>query len=353
MTPPKPTELEVTLIGPGVGECVVLHYDGSWFVIDSCIDRETKNPAALRYLASLGVDASQIAIVACSHWHDDHIRGISDVLAAAPNAKFCMSTALAHDEFISLIQVYKDGLSDEAPFTSGVAELTRALKILKDRNTPPKLATQNQRIYMANGGTVELWSLSPSSQNVTETLLGFAKLMPPLWTNRFTLPAKGPNHLAVAMHFRVGEHSVLLGSDLEEHGNSHTGWSAVIGSAERPPQMASLYKIAHHGSVTAEHEGIWDSLLSPNPLAIITPFSRSKLPRTEDVNRIKGRSSRVFITANGTQPAVRRTGALAKMVKANNLSAFESRPGLLQCRIDCSIPGSDWQIVKQGSALQL
>ncbi|WP_162147756.1 MBL fold metallo-hydrolase [Hydrogenophaga sp. PBL-H3] len=324
-----------------------------WFVIDSCIDRETKTPTALLYLNSIGVDLTKIKLVVCSHWHDDHIRGLSDILAAAPNARFCMSSALASKEFLSLLQAYSDGSTEEDPFTSGVAELTNCLKIVRSRNTPPKLATQDQRIFMSQDGVVELWTLSPSPENSARSLISLAKLMPPLWTNKLTLPAQGPNHVAVAMHFRAGEHSILLGSDLEEHGNILTGWSAVLASNEKPGQKASLYKVAHHGSITAEHQSIWTDLLLPDPLAILTPFSRSKLPRAEDIERIKARTNRVFITAHGAKPIVKRTGALAKMLKSKNMSIVDLRPGSLQCRIDCAIPDSEWRIVQTGNAKQL
>jgi beta-lactamase superfamily II metal-dependent hydrolase len=353
MTPPKPSELEVTLLGPSVGECIVIHYEDMWFVIDSCVDRESRQPAALLYLESIGVDPSKIKFVACSHWHDDHIRGLSEILAAAPNAKFCMSNALASNEFVSLLNAYSDGSSNEPPFTSGVAELTQCIKILKNRNSPPKLAGQDQRLYMSEDGKAEFWSLSPSSENTAKSLIRLASLMPPLWTNKFTLPAKGPNHLAVAMHFRAGEHSVLLGSDLEEHGNPLTGWSAVLSSAEKPPHKAGLYKVAHHGSATAEHNGIWTDLLTPTPLAILTPFTRSGLPRNEDIDRIKNHANRVFITAHGAKPAVRRTGALAKMIKSKNMSVVNLNPGTLQCRIDWATPNAEWQIVTSGHARQL
>lgn len=353
MTPPKPSELEVTLIGPSVGECIVLHYNDNWMVVDSCLDNESKTPAALRYLSSIAVDPEKIKLIACSHWHDDHIRGISAILEAAPNAKFCMSNALASREFLSLVHVYKDGLSDEAPFTSGISELTRSLEILKSRNLPPRLASQDLRLYRSPSGDVELWALSPSPQNLSDSLVRLAELMPQVWTNRFTLPAKGPNHLAVAMHFRAGQHSVLLGSDLEEHGNQNTGWSAVIASPERPPQKAGLYKVAHHGSQTGEHPGIWTDLLLPTPVSILTPFSRSKLPRDSDVNRINEKSAGLYISAHGPRPALKRTGALAKMVKSKNLSTIDVRQGMLQCRVDCAAIDAQWQVTEYGSARRL
>ena len=57
---PEPNQLELSLFGPGRGECAVIHLGwGDWACIDSCIDRATKRPAALSYLERIGVDPSQ------------------------------------------------------------------------------------------------------------------------------------------------------------------------------------------------------------------------------------------------------------------------------------------------------
>jgi len=57
--PPAVDELEVSVFGPGVGECVLVHFgEGEWMVVDSCLDRATSRPAALDYLTELGVDVA-------------------------------------------------------------------------------------------------------------------------------------------------------------------------------------------------------------------------------------------------------------------------------------------------------
>ena len=50
-TAPKEEEIEVSIIGPGYGECILLHVGhNDWVVVDSCINPKTKKPAALEYL---------------------------------------------------------------------------------------------------------------------------------------------------------------------------------------------------------------------------------------------------------------------------------------------------------------
>ena len=55
--PPKDNEFELSVFGPGVGECLVVHLGmGKWIIVDSCLDKTGTGPVALEYLNSLGVD---------------------------------------------------------------------------------------------------------------------------------------------------------------------------------------------------------------------------------------------------------------------------------------------------------
>ena len=108
--PPRDDELEVTLFGPGFGESVVLHVgDGKWLIVDSCIHPESSLPAALDYLFQLKVDVNEaVKLVVATHWHDDHIRGISGVFNACQSAELVISGALQVDEFLKLVALYQD-----------------------------------------------------------------------------------------------------------------------------------------------------------------------------------------------------------------------------------------------------
>ena len=90
--PPAADEIEVTLFGPGYGEAIAVHLgDGSWLLVDSCIDPDSKTPASETYLDQIGVNASHVRAIVASHWHDDHVRGISRLAARYPAADFVLS----------------------------------------------------------------------------------------------------------------------------------------------------------------------------------------------------------------------------------------------------------------------
>jgi beta-lactamase superfamily II metal-dependent hydrolase len=345
LTPPHDDDIEVTLIGPNVGESVIIHYKKNWLLIDSCKDRASGLPAALRYLNDLKVSSDQVKIIACSHWHDDHFKGLGQLYAAYPTAKFWMSGALKQNEFITLMEAYREWPAENEPLTSGLKELTACIDQAKKQGSAPNFSTHDQRMWLASDSSAELWSLSPSSEMIRLGFEDISQLIPKPWAVKNGAAIKGPNHIAVAMHFRAGEHSVLLGSDLEEHGNPLTGWSAVLNSTSKPPQMASLYKVAHHGSQTAEHPKIWSDLLKPRPVSVITPFSRSRLPLDRDVTRIKGHSSQVFLSSRQFNSENRRTGALGKMTRQKNMRLIDGSPGLIQCRVRATDANATWTVV--------
>ena len=68
LTGPRPDEIEVSLLGPGYGESVVVHLgDGEWMVVDSCTGRDGE-PAALKYLDRIGVDpGSAVRMIVATH----------------------------------------------------------------------------------------------------------------------------------------------------------------------------------------------------------------------------------------------------------------------------------------------
>jgi glyoxylase-like metal-dependent hydrolase (beta-lactamase superfamily II) len=60
--------VEVTVLGGGLGESVVVHVgDNNWLIIDSF--RRNGQPAALEYLDQIGVSPASVKAVLASHWH--------------------------------------------------------------------------------------------------------------------------------------------------------------------------------------------------------------------------------------------------------------------------------------------
>lgn len=330
-TVPELDEIEVSVFGPGYGESILLHVGGNnWFIIDSCLDPISKEPAALVYLQKLNIDPkTSVKQVIATHWHDDHIRGMSEIVKACTSAKFVCSNALGSTEFHILVQAYGKRLMIES---SGVNEFRDVLEILKERTSRISQSRYIGDIEFVGKNTL-LWewtivgegfhyeckirSLSPSSAAFQAAQSGFSEFLPQIKDTKRRLIATGPNRSAVVLRITAGKCSILLGSDLEEVGDSQDGWSAIINSTTRPSEKASFFKIPHHGSQNAHHPEVWATMLNSDPVAVLTPNVRgNRLPTKEDVNRICGLTNKAYTTANFTKKRkINRDRTVEKTIK--------------------------------------
>ena len=290
-TAPGRGDLEITLLGPGYGESVVLHVGGGvWVIVDSCLNANG-SPQALRYLESIGIDpAKAVDLIVATHWHDDHIRGIADVVKACKKATFCCASVLREKDFLTAAHALEGGPLSGAG--SGMREIYNVISQLKQVPARLRFALANRRIFYR--GECEIWALSPHDSN----FLAFLKIISGLITkegeSKRRIPSLSPNNVAVALWVKVKDIALLLGSDLER-----IGWVEILQDKDRPNGKASVFKVPHHGSKNAYKPGVWKQMLNPNPFAVITPWRKggSNLPTPEDVQRILSYTTNAYVTA--------------------------------------------------------
>lgn len=340
--PPGVGEIEVSLFGPGVGECVVVHLGaGDWVVVDSCLDPVSKRPVALEYFDRLGVSRNdQVKLVVASHWHDDHVRGLSTVVREIPSATFVCSAALRSSEFYSLVAA-----SDfSAVLGSDVEEMTAILKELRSRGLGrvegrgPHWALDSARLYYrpARVGTSEaqIFALSPSAASMTLAQAELAKLLPEKGAPKRRVVSQTANEVAVALLVEVGDFRVLLGSDLETRADPTLGWTAVLASTTRPTDRARAFKVAHHGSETGHEPRVWDEMLTAAPVALVTPFSRQGLPTDSDIGRLLALTPEAFLSAPSRPQKTKRSPAVERTIASvtTRFSRRESKMGQIRMR---------------------
>jgi beta-lactamase superfamily II metal-dependent hydrolase len=308
--PPSHNMVEVSIFGPGVGECIVVHLgEDRWLVVDSCIG-DDGDAVALEYLRAIGVSPANIIQVVATHWHDDHIRGLRSIVQAS-GAEFVCSVALGQREFHSLVAASLE-VRRTTKSGSGIDEMTEILLYLKSGNRQPTWANGNQTLLRAD--KTLLTSLSPSAAAMSRSLLRFARMAPRPRAALKVVPPVSPNETSIVLHLQSGNAVMLLGADLENTGSRDSGWRAIIGSPVRPTAKASTYKVAHHGSTTGDNEEIWTTLLTPRPVAVLTPFTRSHLPRKSDVERLKGVAGRLLQTTHAEVRPIRRDASVERMI---------------------------------------
>ena len=219
--PPTADTVEVSIFGPGSGECIVLHLGyGEWVVVDSCVDAKSRRPVAIDYLERLGVDiAKSVSLVVATHWHDDHIGGFGELFEACNNARFACSMALHCKEWETLVQIYGSYLQAGG---SGVDELGRTMRELNRRAQRREVVAPN---FCINGRVLrdrndqlaaKVRCLAPSDAAVGTMQARIRKeLLPRVSGRRLRVPVLSENDGSVVLAVTVGAASVLLGADLE------------------------------------------------------------------------------------------------------------------------------------------
>lgn len=357
---PLANEIEITLIGPGYGESVLLHLgDARWIAVDSCVEPGNADPLPLRYLNQIGHGASALEMIVISHWDDDHIRGMSKLVDDAKNARVVLSTAFRSDDFIKFSENYRNTLTT---VRSGTSQIAKVFEIISDRksfefvNGVSSLFHPNAHA-LSHGNKFELVSLSPSSDEYLQFLKWLSEAVLESDASVNVAVSSRRNYLSVALHATLGPESILLGADLEEDGTPTTGWSAVLSSLGWSKRKSSLFKVSHHGSSTGHHDGIWTDLLLDNALAITAPWRLAgrHLPEDGDVARIKSNTSLAYLSATRS-PAqkFKRQAAVRKTIEERtiNFGNVQAHPGMIRCR---KIAGSSdaWQVELFGSATRL
>ena len=348
---PKCDELELVLFGPGYGECILLHVGGGcWLVVDSCLDDKSQ-PVSLRYLRELGIDPSvAIKAVVATHWHEDHIRGMANILELCPRAEFCCAGALAQREFLSMVDLVAD---DTVPRSGlGAREFKKVLTLLKERDHIPLFAGQNRKLFQF--GDCEIWSVSPTDDAFNAFLNMAARQVSDSGVTTKRIFAPSPNQLSIVLTVHDRSTAVLLGADLHKK-----GWARIVNDFPHSCWRASLYKASHHGSKTGSAPEVWNELLTSDPYVVLTPWQRGgkAIPTEDDVGRILQRTRNAWITlTQATRP--KRKGSRPKAVektlrgKGTPLKPLHSAFGYIQLRRRMN-KGKEWTVVTRGHAGRL
>jgi hypothetical protein len=360
---PENDEIEVSVFGPGYGETVAVHLGlGDWLLVDSCLKKKPNLPASINYLRQLGINpSSAVKLIVASHWHDDHVGGLASVLDVCHGATFCCAISLQPKEFVTLVQAHRSSID------RGVQEFAKIMSILRERASSgrsasqgPQWAFENTRLWQRNSGAVtgEIFSLSPSSSSVTLALNEISQLIPQNNEQKKQLIATQPNQVAVVLWLKLGDQSIILGSDLEEEkSDSGRGWSVIVDSTTKPTGTAQIFKIPHHGSENGHHPRVWSEMLVNEPFAILTPFVNGgvSLPKRGDVKRICEITPNAFSTTSILAPQrKRRHGALERTIRevTRSIRTIPNVPGHVRIRKKVST-GDMWRVELFDGAVKL
>jgi len=293
-------KLDLYLFGSTKGESVVLRFPGEkWAVID-CYATSLKNPKTNATHALLkSKSVTHLEFVCLTHPHDDHFRGLSQVLRDFDVDRFWGFGGLTPPDFDLLKRFFDaDARTSKSPDTKEKAkELSQIFEILKSKGIDHRVVTPTRQIYpysIDESSNVKIWGLAPSDRHVTQYRTCLLKSMLNKGREfRSALPEADHNLVSSAFLLEFGRTRLLLGGDVEKE-----GWQVVLD--ERPSQnlSASLVKVPHHGSNNGYCRGLWDSLAAAGkPIAVLTPYVSQGLPKSDALDHILAKSSEIHSAA--------------------------------------------------------
>lgn len=363
MDSPKQSVAEVTLIGTGggYGESSVVHLgNNDWIIVDSCINPETNKSLPLEYLTSIGVNvASDVKVIVCSHWHGDHIRGMSELLKACTSAEFFFASCTDKEKFLTFIEI-DAGKHIDNNLSSSTIEFFNCLQILIERGKSTKRAVVDRLIFSSNKGGIkcDVFSISPSDATLTEFDNEISMMIEVVKQRNKKFVDKSPNTKSVVLYIKLNEHRIILGADLEVTNQSDTGWHNILNNSKAiDKNKANLFKVPHHGSENGYLKDLWGNLLEKNSITTITAYNRgTTLPQMEMLKKYAIHTENIYLTTNPTtmgSKAKQREPSIEKMIREKNptLREIKFKEGIIRCRTIIDGINEKWEVTLFGQAI--
>lgn len=358
---PGQTQIEINLFGGGnaYGEAVLIHlgYD-KWVVVDSLKNPNTKSSVILEYFKEIGKDPNSINLIVASHWHDDHIKGISDIYDSS-NCRFSISQALPREYMAKLISLDEFKESEN----SGLNEFGNVIRRSIEREAPLIRAIQDRPLLELNTDEcfIKVSALSPSDKSIEVFEQELAQILNDAYDMNLACKKISPNHSSIVLLIQIDDTKILLGADLEINADQNMGWNQVCKSGSLPTSKSiEVFKIPHHGSENGHYDPLWQNFIAKDHIAILTPYGRGrkKLPSVKDQERILKTSPESYITSKGSESSKpkKRDPKVNKILKELSYKVTERKFtfGHIQLRrpVNSKI-GSNWEILLHGNARRL
>jgi len=237
----------------------------------------------MAYLESIKVDMSAVELCVATHWDQDHISGLTQLIRAANRADVVFSLALRSPDFINLAFRHQKR-TYASPLGSGTKEFVRLLELLEAAARPPRLVAQDT--LLATDENVRLFALSPSSNVALDALSAASVAALEAAETGDSVVEPTPNAASVALLIRCAAGDILLGADLERN-----GWQMALNAVCAQGLLARMFKVPHHGSVDADDEMVW-AHLTPDAVYAVTRFNNGarSIPSAGDRLRMRLRN---------------------------------------------------------------
>jgi beta-lactamase superfamily II metal-dependent hydrolase len=290
--------LEIHVLGAGIGESIILKLPGpKWGVVD-CYSESLSDTAknhTLNFLRSRG--ARELEFLCLTHPHEDHYRGMSQLLQNLNVRQFWRFGGMSGKQFRSLVHYFTIDASraDARREIDNADEFYKIFRLVKEKGIGEKLVGFRQQLFPEKldiKAHLQIWSLAPSGGQLSRYEDQLAKCFDSDGTIRDKIPYARHNTVSIALLIQYGKTSVLLGGDVERR-----GWADAIKEVPSERFSVSAVKVSHHGSDNGYTDNLWQLFAGGGkPIAVITPYRRFGLPKPEALDLIGDHSTSVITT---------------------------------------------------------
>lgn len=380
------------------GESILLHVPHErWIVVDSFYYQN--QPIVLWYCNQKNIDPkTSISHVVCTHWHNDHIGGLNDVLIASENAQFIYtkySARFLKNVYLKLQQ--RDCLIYAGDDKKTKYELTQCLKTATQRNFEHRLAKRNAvpRLPLispnAQNNNTLVECLSPSeaaSEDYDKLLVNLKRDKGKAAGEIINKDSENITSIAIGVKSDIGQ--IFLGGDLECNvqenskkvesllnaetirrnnmwnqrlttcslscnANKKYGLCNIINEVDGfDSYKFNLVKFPHHGSITSFCPRFWKDSVTNDVIGGVVCCGRSYLPDPWCIDKISSLVNDLYISNQSRYDSLKiktqqehDTVKLFNDAKAEVLDWSEEQIGIIVFKKKVN---ADWNVFTYGAA---
>lgn len=277
--------LEIHVLGSSIGESIVLKLpDGKWGVIDCYASslKDASTNSTLSFLRERGV--SELEFLCLTHPHDDHFRGMSQILQQMIVREFWRFAAMSSRQLRMLAHYFKAD-AEKADYTESKIngdEFVTIFRLVRERRYGSHpIATRRVQaklpLYPSKSDSTapfQILGIAPSDRQIDIYETDLERCFDIDGRIRDRLPHSRHNTVSVALMLEYGKTRIILGGDVE-----YQGWIDVFRDFSTERLSCAAVKVSHHGSTNGYSENLWNTFAAAGkPIALITPFRRFQLP---------------------------------------------------------------------------
>jgi len=300
-----PRQLSIHVLGAAKGESIIVQLpNGRWGVVD-CYARSLNHPETnptLKFLHESGVE--KLEFLCLTHPHDDHYRGMSQILREFPVEYFWHFGAQSAAHFKKLVNyLRKEAIrTGDQDAIDDVDEYIRIWLDVRGKRqagtTRFKASRPGVPLYPVPAdphANLQIVGLAPSDDQADDYHQAFESCVDDQGRFRERLPHSHHNRISVGLQIRFGMTRIILGGDVEK-----PGWIDVLKDLRDADLSAHLVKVSHHGSENGYCDGLWPRFSAQGkPDALVTAYASQNLPRGGALEFI-GRYTQSILLTCGT-----------------------------------------------------